>query len=161
DIVVESDDTFRRFYKLDSILQTDRVNSAFIVGQSDRNYFSAYLYHFGGLMLLQDTPNSEGSVYPVIDYNYVFADPVLGGELRFTANAVNFSKDLTFVDGNTVQRFANYNMTRVVADAGWRRRFVDGIGQTFTPFADIRGDIYQLSDIVDPTTKLLVPDETI
>src|SRR5262249_30684480 len=156
-----SDDTFRRFYKLDNILQTDRVNSAFIVGQSDRNYFSATLYHFGGLMLLQDTPNSEGRVHPVIDYNYIFADPVLGRELRLNANALSFSKDLTFVDGATVTRFANYNMTRVVADLGWRRRLIDGVGQTFTPFADVRGDFYTYSDVVDPTTKLLLPDETI
>src|SRR5690606_11163253 len=28
DATLESDDTFRRFYKLDSILQTDRINTA-------------------------------------------------------------------------------------------------------------------------------------
>ena len=54
DVTVESDDSFRRFYKLDPILQTDRVNTVYLQGMSDRNYFSAKLYQFGGL-LLNDT----------------------------------------------------------------------------------------------------------
>ena len=47
-MTVESDDYFRRFYKLDNILQTDRINEVYLTGLSDRN-FGAYLYHFGGL----------------------------------------------------------------------------------------------------------------
>ncbi len=39
DITVESDDTFRRFYKLDDVFATDRVSEIFLVGQSERNYF--------------------------------------------------------------------------------------------------------------------------
>jgi LPS-assembly protein len=162
DVIIESDDTFRRFYKLDSILQTDRVNRAYFTGLSDRNYFGAYLYHFGGL-LLDDTSIAESRVHPIIDYNYVFADPVLGGELTFNANALSFSRDLTFNGSN------DNSINRVVADAGWRRRFIDPIGQTFTPFANIRGDIYHLQNYVDPTTVNpavpnsgeLVPDETV
>jgi LPS-assembly protein len=155
DVIVESDDTFRRFYKLDDILLTDRVNRVYFTGMSERNYFGAYLYHFGGL-LLDDTSVSESRVHPIIDYNYVFADPVLGGELTFNANALSFSRDLTF-NGST---FDN-NINRVVADAGWRRRFIDPIGQTFTPFANIRGDVYQLENYVDPTTGLLVDNDTV
>ena len=48
---VESDDSFRRFYKLDPILQTDRVNTVYLQGMSERNYFNAKLYQFGGLLL--------------------------------------------------------------------------------------------------------------
>ena len=51
DITVESDESFRRFYQLDPILQTDRVNVAYLQGISERNYFSANFYHFGGLLL--------------------------------------------------------------------------------------------------------------
>jgi LPS-assembly protein len=160
DVIVESDDTFRRFYKLDDILQTDRVNRAYFTGLSERNYFGAYLYHFGGL-LLDDTSTAESRVHPIIDYNYVFADPVFGGELTFNANALSFSRDLSFTDGlgtrQTVDSFTN----RVVADAGWRRRFVDPLGQTYTPFANVRGDVYTFENYVDPTTGLLVQDETV
>ena len=86
DAIVESDDQFRRFYKLDSILVTDRVNQIYLTGQSDRNYFSAKLYQFGGL-LTNDTPQTESYTHPIIDYNYVFKDPVLGGELKWNTNA--------------------------------------------------------------------------
>ena len=49
DATLESDDSFRRFYKLDPIIQTDRVSTAYLQGMSERNYFNASLYHFGGL----------------------------------------------------------------------------------------------------------------
>ncbi|HML42958.1 MAG TPA: LPS assembly protein LptD, partial [Hyphomicrobium zavarzinii] len=78
--IIESDDTFRRYYKLDGILLTDRVNDVWLQGMSERNYFSAKLYQFGGL-LVNDTDASESLVHPIIDHNYVFKDPVLGGEL--------------------------------------------------------------------------------
>ena len=49
DVTLESDDTFRRFYKLDNMLLTDRVNKVFLEGLSDRNYLGIELYHFGRL----------------------------------------------------------------------------------------------------------------
>lgn len=165
DVVVESDDQFRRFYKLEPRLLTDRVNSAFVEGISDRNYFGAYLYHFGGL-LLNDTSDSESRVHPIIDYNYIFANPVLGGELSFNMNALSFSQDLSFLDGGIFPGPRRYqdvasSTTRVSADINWRRRIIDPLGQSFTPFAKLRGDIYQYNDVVDPLTNLIVPDDTV
>jgi LPS-assembly protein len=160
DATVESDDTFRRFYKLDNILQTDRVNSVFLTGLSERNYFGAHLHHFGGL-LLDDTAIAESRVHPIIDYNYVLADPVLGGELSFNANALSFSRDLNFLEGGMIPRSVQSNMNRVVADINWRRRLVDPLGQTYTPFANVRGDIYHLNDVLDPVTLTVIEDETV
>ncbi len=51
DVTIESDEFFRRTYKLDPIFQTDRVNVAFLQGLSGRNYFGMNFYHFGGLYL--------------------------------------------------------------------------------------------------------------
>ena len=60
DVTVESDEAFRRFYHLDPILQTDRVNVAYLQGMSERNYFGANLYHFGSLLLNDsDVANSH------------------------------------------------------------------------------------------------------
>ncbi|MGL4396645.1 MAG: LPS-assembly protein LptD [Hyphomicrobium sp.] len=142
DVTLESDDAFRRYYKLDNILLTDRVNQVFMVGQSDRNYFGARLYHFGGL-LLDDTPIAESRAHPIIDYNYVFADPVLGGELKWDTNVLSFSRD----DG-VKQRF-DQNINRIVTEVKWRRRFTDQVGITYTPFANLRGDIYQFDNFAD------------
>jgi len=133
DITLESDDTFRRFYQLDNILQTDRVNSVFLEGLSDRNFFGVKFYHFGGL-LLEDTSLSESRVHPVIDYNYVFAQPVLGGELSFNANAISMSRN----NGTDIARAS--------LDVNWRRKLVDVLGQVWTPFAYAKGDVTQFTN---------------
>jgi LPS-assembly protein len=151
---IESDDTFRRFYKLDNILVTDRVNSAYVVGQSERSYLGATMYQFGGL-LTNDTPQSESYVHPIIDYNYVFADPVLGGELRWDSNALSFSRQ----EGDVLRRDESIN--KITSELKWRRRFTDTFGITYTPFGELRGDIYQLNNYTDPVTSLSVSDETI
>src|SRR4029079_5356920 len=63
DVTLARDETFRRCYKLDNMLLTDRVNKVFLEGISDRNYFGMELYHFGGLMFT-DTPESESLAHP-------------------------------------------------------------------------------------------------
>ena len=112
DITVESDEAFRRFYRLDPILQTDRVNVAYLQGMSERNYFGANLYHFGSL-LLDDSDVANSRVHPVIDYNYIVGTPVAGGELSFTAHA----RAMTRTDGT--------NTNHAVAEANWRRKMID------------------------------------
>ncbi len=149
DVTLESDDQFRRFYKLDNILLTDRVNQVFLTGQSDRNYFSARLYHFGGL-LLDDTPQAESSTHPIIDYNYVFADPVLGGELKWDTNVLSFTRDDGVTRALGLQPPRDQQINRVVSELKWRRRFTDVLGITYTPFGNLRGDVYQFDNFTDP-----------
>ena len=155
DVTLESDDTFRRFYKLDNILLTDRVNRVFLNGISDRNYFGASLYHFGGL-LLEDTPQAESRTHPIIDYNYVFADPILGGELRWDTNLLSFSRG-NFSDADS----SSQGINRIATEINWRRRFIDPIGITYTPFANLRGDVYKYRNFVDPVTGNEVDDDTV
>lgn len=139
--IIESDDSFRRFYKLDSVLLTDRVNDIWLNGQGDRSYFSAKLYQFGGL-LVEDNDETESLVHPIIDHNYVFKDPVLGGELRWKSNALSFSRsDTTSLSKDVISQ----DMNRVVTELKWRRRFTDAIGITYTPFGELRGDAYQIN----------------
>lgn len=136
-VTVESDDTFRRFYKLDNISATDRVNELFLEGLHDRNYFSANIYHFGGLTS-EDFDKADAYVYPSVDYNYIFDRPVLGGELAFDSHTIALSRE----DDGGVARTAN--------EIKWRRTIVDPLGQTFTPFAQARGDIYKSTSFEDP-----------
>lgn len=155
DITLESDDSFRRFYQLDSILLTDRVNVVFLEGQSDRNYFGMNFYHFGGLTFY-DTPQSESRVHPIIDHNYVFADPVLGGELRVDSNVLSFSRGDFYADSASSE-----DINRAITEVTWRRKLIDSIGITYTPFANLRGDLYQINNFVDPVTGELVSDESV
>ena len=155
DVTLESDDTFRRFYQLDSILLTDRVNQVFLEGQSDRNYFGMTFYHFGGLTF-DDNPQSESRVHPIIDHNYVLDDPVLGGEIKFDSNVMSFSRGDFYTDGTSAQ-----DINRAVTEVTWRKRLIDNIGITYTPFANLRGDLYQVNNFIDPITGETIADESV
>lgn len=154
DVTLETDDTFRRFYKLDNILLTDRVNNVYFRGMSDRNYLSANLYHFGSL-LSSDTSVAESRAHPIIDYNYIVDTPVLGGELSVSANALSFSRN------NGVEDSEDQNMQRAIAEVNWRRRLTDTVGITYTPFAGLRGDVYQLDNYRDPLSSEAEGSETV
>ncbi len=131
------------------ILQTDRVNIAYLQGMSDRNYFGANLYHFGGL-LLNDTELANSVVHPVIDYNYIWDSPVAGGELSFTSHA----RAMTRTDGT--------DTNHAVVEANWRRKMIDPIGQVWTPFANVRGDVYSYANALNPNDpNLTIPDDTV
>jgi LPS-assembly protein len=92
-------------------------------------------------------------VHPVIDHNYVFKDPVLGGELSWKSNALSLSRsDAT----NGTTNLISQDMNRVITEVKWRRRFTDAIGITYTPFGELRGDMYQVNyeDPLNPLTNL-------
>lgn len=133
DVLLETDDTFRRYYNLDSRLKTDRVSQIYLEGLHDRNYFSTRFYNTESL-LFTDEEFSEAIVYPIIDYDYIVDQPILGGELSFNSNAMAFSS----ADGT--------DSNRLIVEANWRRQLIDGIGQVFTPFGRLRGDVYSLDN---------------
>ena len=133
DVTVESDSTFRRAYQIDPILQTDRVNVGYLQGMSERNYFSAKLYQFGGLTL-DNSVTTSSRVMPVIDYNYIAGQPILGGELSFDAH----TRSLTRTNG------ANSNV--LALDGNWRSKNIDPLGQVWTPFASLKGNVTNYSD---------------
>ncbi len=139
--IAEFDDTFRRYYGLDSELKTDRVSQAYLEGLHDRNYASMRFYQTGTLLRTQD-PLADATVYPIIDYDYIFKNPVVGGELSLNSNLMALSN----ADGTDSNRF--------ILQTKWRRQMIDGIGQVYTPFAELRGDVYGVNEFADPATGL-------
>jgi LPS-assembly protein len=136
DIIAETDETFRRFYNLDSRLKTDRVSQLYLEGLHDRNYIATHFYNTQSL-LFTDEPFSEDTVYPIIDYDYILKNPIIGGELSFNSNVMALSSQ----DGT--------NSDRLIVEGRWRRQMIDGIGQVYTPFARLRGDLYDVSGVDD------------
>jgi LPS-assembly protein len=134
DVLAETDETFRRYYNLDSRLKTDRVSQIYLEGLHDRNYLSTRFYNTQSL-LFSDEPFSDATVFPIIDYDYIVNHPILGGELSFNSNAMVFSNQ-EGVDSN-----------RLIVEGNWRRQMIDGMGQVFTPFAQLRGDVYGVSGV--------------
>ncbi len=141
DAIAESDDTFRRFYDLDSKLKTDRVSQIFLEGLHDRNYASMRFYDTGTLLTTKD-PLADATVYPIIDYDYIVKNPIIGGELSFNSNVMALAN----ADGT--------DSNRMILEANWRRQMIDGIGEVFTPFAQLRGDVYGINEFVDPSSGL-------
>jgi LPS-assembly protein len=141
DAIAESDDTFRRFYNLDSELKTDRISQLYLEGLHDRNYASMRFYETGTLLQTKD-PLADAAVYPIIDYDYIFKNPIVGGELSFNSNVMALAN----ADGT--------DSNRIIMQTAWRRQMIDPIGEVFTPFAQLRGDLYGVNEFVDPATDV-------
>jgi LPS-assembly protein len=86
-------------------------------------------------LLFSDEPFSDATVYPIIDYDYIVNHPIIGGELSFNSNAMAFTSQ----DGIDTQR--------AIVEANWRRQMIDGIGEVYTPFAQLRGDVYGVGGV--------------
>jgi LPS-assembly protein len=139
DIHTQTDDTFRRFYNLTSRLQTDQISQVYLEGLHDRNYFSIRSYDTKSLLFANE-PFSDATVYPIVDYDYIVGNPILGGELSFNSNAMVFQNQ----DGT--------NSDRMIVEANWRRQMIDNIGQIYTPFGRLRGDVYDVSGVDNTPT---------
>jgi LPS-assembly protein len=98
-------------------------------------------YQTGTLLRTQD-PLADATVYPIIDYDYIFKNPLIGGELSLNSNIMALAN----ADGTDSNRF--------ILQAKWRRQLIDGIGQVYTPFAQLRGDVYGVNEFVDPATDI-------
>ena len=157
--IIESDQTFRRFYNIDSIYAYERVSTAYLTGMVDRNYFNIAVSRYGNLLGSEVYDYSTGkyttntvttTAYPTLDYNYVHNKPVFGGEFSFDVNAVALSiNDPSHL--SSIPNLANVtqgNTQHVATDAQWRRTFKDELGQVYTPFVFVRGDVYNVSSFV-------------
>jgi LPS-assembly protein len=162
--IIESDDTFRRFYNLDSIYATERISTVYLTGMADRNYFNISVSRFGNLLGPEiydyETNTYQKGVtatsYPSIDYNYIHNKPVFGGELSFDVNALalNINDPASQLSNVHIQ-----NTDHIVTQAEWRRTFKDDIGEVFTPFVQARGDLYSFSNFSDISSS--GPGETL
>ncbi len=126
-----SDDTFLSEYGLNS--QSDLVSNLFLKGLGSRNYFSAELIHFRGL-LDTDSKSTTPLVHPLIDYNVIFNEPVFGGEMGIDSNVMS----LTRKEGADSHRFSS--------QLHWKRTFTAAMGQRITPFWSLRGDFYKTNN---------------
>jgi LPS-assembly protein len=141
DAIAASDDTFRRFYGLDSEIKTDQISQIYLEGLHDRNYFGMRFYQTNTLLATPD-PLADATVYPIVDYDYIIKNPIVGGEVSFNSNVMALAN----ADGT--------DSNRLIVQANWRRQMIDRIGEVFTPFAQMRGDVYGVNEFVDPSTDL-------
>jgi LPS-assembly protein len=164
-----------RYRITDPIAQTasEAISQLFISGKGNRSYFDARtIYYFG--FSDADAQGQIPVIHPVIDYNYVFDRPVLGGELGYRVNLTSLTRNDPDFDpitqsallNNTCTQTANpaiKNTTscllrgvpgtysRFSAEMTWRRSITDPFGQVFTPFASVRADAGVMNIKNDPS----------
>jgi len=141
-----TDDSFLRKYDISD--RSEIVSQAYLVGQSDRNYFDLRAMHFRDLARA-GTTDMQPVIHPVLDHNFLFSQPVFGGQLGLDTNVTSLS------------RTTGADSTRVTTQLHWNRTFTDRYGQQFTPFFSVRGDVHQVNDVADPITALARPAETV
>ena len=182
DGVVPTDPTFFQDYGLSTYQRgsnllttgvTEGISQLYLSGRGDRSYFDMrgiYYYGFSEADVQKQIP----VIHPVVDYNYVFGSPVLGGELGYKVNLTSLSRQSAAFDpitstaysgggcaptsadpavkipANCLLRGVPGTYTRVSGEMEWKRSITDSYGQIFTPFAKLRADAAAVSIQSDP-----------
>ena len=175
DSVLPSDRTFYQDYNLRTyqrganVLQwglTEGVSQMYLVGRGDRSYFDLRgIYYYG--FSEADVQSQIPVIHPVLDYDYIFGQPVFGGELGYKFNMTSLSRSSAAFDpvnaasspvcgitsadpaartpDKCLLRGIPGDYTRVSAEAEWKRSYTDPYGQIFTPFVKLRADAASIS----------------
>jgi LPS-assembly protein len=157
---------------------TEGVSQLFVTGQGNRSYFDARsIYYYG--FSVADVQSQIPVIHPVVDYFHTFERPLLGGETGIRTNLTSLSRDKAAFDpittlgqfvcgpntadpaqkipANCLLRGIPGHYTRFSAEAEWKRTFTDPIGQQWTPFARLRGDVAAISVDAQPGVSNYLP----
>lgn len=163
-------------------LQTEAVSQLYLTGVGKCSFFD--------LRTIQYTSFSGNQrqvpiIHPVMDYNNVLQQNILGGEFSYKMNFTSLTRQdaqfdaissnaqtnglctLTSADSaartpnNCLLRGIPGTYTRFTAEAQWRRSFTDELGQIFTPFASVRVDAIDASISNQPgVSNYVTPGDT-
>ncbi|WP_242390243.1 LPS-assembly protein LptD [Polymorphum gilvum] len=175
DLTYKTDRAFLEDYSAVSFSGKDEISQIYLSGETRRNALSVRAYAFS---ITQEDYNSAAAghdpvgpfspvgsdlqdkqpfVLPVVDYDYVFDDPVAGGELSLTSNFTSLTRaktDAFAVGGVNRYRGVDGTFSRWSVMSEWRRTLIDPLGQVFTPFAYVRGDLFFLASADKNVTTL-------
>jgi LPS-assembly protein len=150
---------------------SEGISQLYLSGAGSRSYFDARSIYYLGFSA-QDQQTHIPTIHPVIDYDYTFDRPILGGEVNYKINFTSLSRNQADFDAitqtaldnrsclntadtatnrsNCVMRGIPGSYNRISAETQWRRTFTDSFGQVFTPFASLRADAASMQINNDP-----------
>lgn len=108
-------------------------------GLADRNYAKAQIIHYRTTELTESQEQLPTAL-PFVTANYIFADPVVGGELSFDLNAYSLHREAA-VNNAAAGTVLGTDQSHVTGSLGWRRQMTTEVGALITPFAQMRGDV--------------------
>ena len=177
-----SDKTYLQDYGLQKNLQSSNMlrltpdyalSQAYVAGRGERSYFDLRAMYFYGFSVLDDQSQLP-IVRPVMDHDYVFKNPVLGGEVALRNNLTSLSRQTASFDpisanavaynfcapttadpaiknsSNCLLRGVPGDYTRWSTEASWRRTIIDPLGQVYTPFVIMRADAADMQVSAQP-----------
>src|SRR5262249_14495523 len=171
DVIAPTDKTFFQDYGLRTYqrangallgITSEGVNQLYLTGRGDRSYFDIRTIYYYGFSE-SDSQSQIPIIHPVVDYSYIFGQPVFGGELGFRSNLTSLSRGAPQFDPITATTYANTSCaltgdpaqripancllrgvpgsyTRVSGEVSWKRSVTDQYGQIFIPFFKLRAD---------------------
>lgn len=152
DGTISTDRTFTQNY---NVLNEDRATTqsfAYLTGLRDRNYFDARVQYFE---IIADSTapkydqDRQAAALPVVDHDYIFDAPILGGELALRSNFANLTREAADpfnVAGETYYHGLAGDYFRATEELEWQKKSVLPGGQLLTTFASARGDFF----VMDP-----------
>jgi LPS-assembly protein len=131
DAELTSNDTYLKRYDFSN---KDRlVNNLFIEGIDGRSYAAVNGWYFQGLRETDD-PGTTPLVLPLIELEYVPDEAVLGGRFQLSGN------------GLFLHRGDGRDTARASTTASWKLPVTTTGGHVFTFFANVRADVYHVTD---------------
>lgn len=110
---------------------------------SQRDYATAQVYHFQGLQN-SDVQRTIAAPLPIIEYNAYSAVDPLGGRFNFNGNLLSLYRQdmLREIKPWEVNR---KDMQRGIGEVSWKRPWINSVGQIFSIFGLLRGDLYSFT----------------
>jgi LPS-assembly protein len=166
DITAQNYRTFTRNYGVLNDADEFATSSVHLTGMSERNWFDTRAYYFQVLVDDPDNLKYDQEKQPIVgvtDYDYIFDNPIFGGELTASTNFTKLYRededpfsmtngDYTPVTIDGVQYYHGLGGTNVRASTmiEWQREIITPMGQLIKPFAYVRADAFGLD--LDPPT---------
>ncbi len=140
---------------------SETTSTIYLTGQAGRGYFDLRGYSFEGLST-HDFQPQQPTAHPVWDYNRTFdIDPAqtfgIGGQAELDFNLTSLSAAsasyqsvgtqvldnaynlynvcTSYTPSACLLRGVGGNYTRATVEGSWKRKFIDPIGEVWTPFA--------------------------
>jgi len=156
------------------------VSQLYLAGRGDRSYFDARVMGYYGFSEF-DSQSQLPIVAPVIDYSNVLGQPILGGEVSYKINLTSLSRQSAEFDAvnqnavnqgfcaqttadpavkvpaNCLLRGIPGVYSRLSAETTWRHTIIDPLGQMWTPFFVLRGDVANADIANQPGVSNYIP----
>ncbi len=186
DGTLASDRTFINDYHLGNYVDglglvtavpTEVISQVYVTGQGDRSFFDARGLYFLGLSVTDN--QDQIPVVGTFNYNYVFGNPIWGGEAGVKVNFNSVSRsEADFIGTSAANSFpigglaispgacaitnpnpqqcllrgAPGEYQRLSAELYWKKSLTDQIGQVWTPFVSARVDVAHADISALPTS---------